>query len=135
MIQVELNFPDLPDAACNGMTADLFFPTTGEHAEEAAALCRLCPERTACLDWALEHNELHGIWGGLNRPERERLRRRDTRPRKVRVCIDCPSTIVGAARRCERCKPVWDEAVQEGRREANRAYRLRVKESPREIHP
>lgn len=40
------------------------------------ALCRPCPVRTACLNYALSQQIEHGVWGGLTAPERARHRRR-----------------------------------------------------------
>jgi len=34
-----------------------------------------CPARQACLDYALEHNETFGIWGGHTPRERIAIRR------------------------------------------------------------
>lgn len=38
------------------------------------AICRACPVRAECLDWALATREPFGIWGGLNEEERRRIR-------------------------------------------------------------
>jgi hypothetical protein len=38
------------------------------------AICALCPVRLACLDWAIEHNERNGIWGGVSARSRQRMR-------------------------------------------------------------
>lgn len=42
----------------------------------AKQLCADCPVRTACLEYALTHNEEYGVWGGLTEGERFRLTRR-----------------------------------------------------------
>ena len=42
---------------------------------EAKAVCRACPVRDQCLDWALEQGIDHGVWGGLAGDERRALRR------------------------------------------------------------
>jgi WhiB family redox-sensing transcriptional regulator len=31
----------------------------------AVAICRSCKVRDLCLDYAIAHREVHGIWGGL----------------------------------------------------------------------
>jgi WhiB family redox-sensing transcriptional regulator len=31
----------------------------------AMAICRSCKVRDLCLDYAIQHKEQHGIWGGL----------------------------------------------------------------------
>lgn len=39
--------------------------------EAAKAICdNICPVRTECLQWAYEHDERDGIWGGLTPAER-----------------------------------------------------------------
>lgn len=42
--------------------------------QEAKHICGLCPVRNACLAQALENNEQHGIWGGLDPDERAALK-------------------------------------------------------------
>ncbi|MDQ2754653.1 MAG: WhiB family transcriptional regulator [Actinomycetota bacterium] len=69
-------------AACRGPHTSVFFPPghferkDDKEAREAQAkaICRACPVRRPCLDYALRIREPHGIWGGLNELERrERL--------------------------------------------------------------
>ena len=67
-------------AACGHTDPDLFFPvgSTGDavaHIEEAKAVCRSCPVREQCLQFAFETNQEAGIWGGTDEDERRRLRR------------------------------------------------------------
>ncbi|MEU1125867.1 WhiB family transcriptional regulator [Streptomyces sp. NPDC005899] len=71
-------------AACREVDPDLFFPigSTGPalvQAEEAKAVCRQCPVREQCLDWALENAQDSGVWGGLDENERRALKRRRAR--------------------------------------------------------
>lgn len=62
-------------AACRGAPKpDLWFPARGESTREAKAICRSCPVRDACLDYALENCEKFGIWGGYSERERRRMR-------------------------------------------------------------
>ncbi|MEU9292544.1 WhiB family transcriptional regulator [Streptomyces sp. NPDC012693] len=69
-------------AACQSVDPDLFFPVgTGApalvQAEEAKAVCRHCPVREACLDWAMDDSrQVTGVWGGLDDDERRSLKRR-----------------------------------------------------------
>lgn len=49
-----------------------FFSDSLSERHEAKNVCFSCPVRKDCLQWALEHKQLWGIWGG--RDERE-LRR------------------------------------------------------------
>ncbi|WP_329131274.1 WhiB family transcriptional regulator [Streptomyces sp. NBC_00670] len=68
-------------AACRTEDPDLFFPvgTTGPallQIEEAKSVCRGCPVRDACLEWALETGQNIGVWGGTTEMERRALKRR-----------------------------------------------------------
>jgi len=68
-------------AACKGPQARVFFPPSHlERKDEregretrAKAICAACAVRGACLDYALQIREPHGIWGGLNELERKSL--------------------------------------------------------------
>lgn len=69
---------DFRRAACRDEDPELFFPvgTAGPAlTQEAAAkaVCRRCPEMTACLLWALETCQPHGVWGGTSEDERRLL--------------------------------------------------------------
>lgn len=63
------------DATCAGTDPDLWFPTRGEETAEAKQICAGCPVREPCLEYALRKNEQWGIWGGMSRRERDRVRR------------------------------------------------------------
>lgn len=60
-------------AACRGIDPDVFFPVTEEDAEEAKAICFVCPVREACLEFALAAREKEGVWGGATERERRRI--------------------------------------------------------------
>jgi WhiB family redox-sensing transcriptional regulator len=67
-------------AACRESDPDLFFPvgSTGPSLNDisaAKAVCRSCPVRAQCLDYALRTNQGVGVWGGTSEKERRRLRR------------------------------------------------------------
>jgi WhiB family transcriptional regulator, redox-sensing transcriptional regulator len=66
-------------ALCRGVEPDIFFPTRGEDSEAAKAVCRNCPVRLECLDYALSARELFGVWGGLSERERREVRRKRRR--------------------------------------------------------
>lgn len=64
------------DAACKGMDPALFFVEgAGPAKNKAVAVCARCPVRTECLEYAIELGEQHGIWGGVGRDIRNRVRR------------------------------------------------------------
>lgn len=73
-------------AACLNEDPELFFPVgnTGPalmQIAEAKKICRVCPVREACLQWALEAGQDHGVWGGMSEDERRALKRRAARSR------------------------------------------------------
>ena len=69
------------EAACLGREdSDLFFPlgTVGQYRQQnrvAKSICRDCPVKLDCLQFALATNQQFGIWGGLNEDERRDIRR------------------------------------------------------------
>ena len=62
--------------ACVGRAdhADWWFPQAGDRAERARTVCARCKVRDACLEYAIDNNITHGIWGGLSPSERKSLR-------------------------------------------------------------
>lgn len=70
--------PWVEDAACASTDPEAFFPTNGETRDEAAAkrVCAACDVRIECLQYALDVDEPHGIWGGLTALERKRLKKK-----------------------------------------------------------
>jgi WhiB family redox-sensing transcriptional regulator len=67
--------PWMTAAACTGVDPDLFFPARGASTDDAKAVCRSCPVRLQCLEYALANGEKCGVWGGLSERERRRIRR------------------------------------------------------------
>ncbi|MCX4743407.1 WhiB family transcriptional regulator [Streptomyces antibioticus] len=68
-------------AECRHEDPDLFFPigTSGPallQTEQAKAVCRRCPVREACLDWAMNTDQTLGVWGGTSETERRAIKRR-----------------------------------------------------------
>lgn len=62
-------------ALCAQTDPEAFFPEKGGSTREAKQICAGCEVRTECLEYALEHDERFGIWGGLSERERRRLKR------------------------------------------------------------
>ncbi len=62
-------------ALCAQTDPEAFFPEKGGSTREAKRVCRSCEVRVECLEYALEHDERFGIWGGLSERERRRLKR------------------------------------------------------------
>jgi WhiB family redox-sensing transcriptional regulator len=75
-------------AGCLDEDPELFFPVGSGPAaleQEAAAkvVCRDCPVRAECLEWALTTCQDAGVWGGLGEEERRLIRRARRRARIV----------------------------------------------------
>jgi WhiB family transcriptional regulator, redox-sensing transcriptional regulator len=72
---------DRTDLPCQQPDADpeWWFPVGTVPAVVAAskALCRPCPVKAACADYAVTHH-MAGIWGGTDEDDRGALRRRRT---------------------------------------------------------
>jgi WhiB family redox-sensing transcriptional regulator len=72
---------------CLKVDPELFFNPETE--AEATALCyEKCPVRLECLQWALEHKEKFGVWGGTTEKERRQI----ATPRVRMKCPHCSST-------------------------------------------
>jgi WhiB family redox-sensing transcriptional regulator len=63
-------------ALCAQTDPEAFFPEKGGSTREAKKVCIGCEVRGECLEYALEHDERFGIWGGLSERERRRLKKR-----------------------------------------------------------
>jgi WhiB family transcriptional regulator, redox-sensing transcriptional regulator len=93
------------DCACK----DAFFPSDAQDAQRAREFCASCPFRTRCLAFAIEHDEQHGIWGGLDPRERRALR---TGPSSSVLPGDAPGE--GPAPRPPGVTPLAVPAAREG---------------------
>lgn len=63
-------------ALCAQTDPEAFFPEKGGSTREAKKICVGCEVRGECLEYALEHDERFGIWGGMSERERRRVKRR-----------------------------------------------------------
>jgi WhiB family transcriptional regulator, redox-sensing transcriptional regulator len=63
------------DALCAQTDPETFFPEKGGTTSPAKKICAACEVKTECLEYALENDERHGIWGGLSEGELRKLRR------------------------------------------------------------
>jgi len=62
-------------AACREEDPDLFFPVSSQgpgrlQEQRAKEVCARCPVSRECLAWALAHEQVAGVWGGLTEEER-----------------------------------------------------------------
>ena len=58
--------------ACSGLGHELFYvgPDT-KRVLKASEICRRCPVRVECLQWAIDNHEEYGVRGGLTHVDRE----------------------------------------------------------------
>jgi transcription factor WhiB len=64
------------DALCREYPLVTWFPDKGAHSLVPKQICQRCLVVNECGEWAMQQDpDLDGIWGGLNRAERARIRR------------------------------------------------------------
>ncbi|MDQ1506493.1 MAG: WhiB family transcriptional regulator, redox-sensing transcriptional regulator [Actinomycetota bacterium] len=64
--------------SCRDSDPNLFYPVGRgrdalEQIEEAKAICRTCPSREPCLEFAVTFRQVLGIWGGTSAEERRQV--------------------------------------------------------------
>lgn len=120
-----LEFLDLDDewraeAVCAQIGGDIWHPEKGGSTREAKLVCNggpgrePCPVREQCLQYALDHDERFGIWGGYSERERRALRRGE-RPPVVRSNGHGTTARYGRGCRCERCRAAYSAYQREYR--------------------
>lgn len=87
MIETIVTWRD--QAACSAHDSSIFFPAgeSGAAAGQirlAKQICSGCDVSDECLDYAIDTNQVAGIWGGLTEDERRPLRRRILAERRRR---------------------------------------------------
>ena len=61
-------------ANCLALDVNDFYPEKGGSVPRTVyAVCAECDVRQVCLDWAIEHGERDGIWGGLSPTRRHKI--------------------------------------------------------------
>lgn len=66
----------MEQALCHDYPLELFFPDVGDSrvvVNEAKRVCQRCPVAADCLAYALEFDNLPGIWGGKTQRERRKI--------------------------------------------------------------
>ena len=71
--------------SCRDSDPNLFYPLGRgrealEQIDEAKAVCRTCPSREPCLDFALTFRQALGVWGGTSAEERRQILRERRQP-------------------------------------------------------
>lgn len=62
-------------ANCRDSDPDMFFPSEVSGVNAAKAICAACVSIDSCLDYALDNNILHGVWGGTSERQRRKIHR------------------------------------------------------------
>lgn len=77
---IDSHAPWMDFAACgNAIDPEIFFQDHERdlvRLAQAKAVCATCPVRAECLQYALDEEIWHGMWGGLTERERFACRRR-----------------------------------------------------------
>lgn len=78
----------------NSSLVDYFFSSNSKEKYEAKNMCFQCPVRKECLQWALEHRQIWGVWGGKDEVEIRRTLSvsysgEETRRRRFPNCPYC----------------------------------------------
>jgi len=122
------------DAACANSDTDKFFPKKGKEARtqevisSARLVCAQCSVRSECLEFAVKNTVMYGIWGGLTREERKKVKDGDY----ARASKHSPNTLLGALRKLKVKEPMVELAkimnigVEEARRAVQHERNNRV---------
>ncbi len=60
---------------CADTDPNVFFPSDGAGVIAAQRICRECPVKEPCREYALANNITHGVWGGTSERQRRRILR------------------------------------------------------------
>ncbi len=108
-------------AKCKKMDPEIFYPKRGQPIVNAIQICRVCPVKSDCLEYALANNERYGIWGGASERERRKIRRdRKQPPLAKKAAVKERQTRAQAAR--ESCAHGHGAAVYGGWDRSGRQY-------------
>lgn len=72
---VQRGVPDFhwdPRLPCATVNPDVMFPELAEDVAVAQKICRPCPFRQACHQWAVDTAQAYGVWGGITEQQRRR---------------------------------------------------------------
>lgn len=113
-----------PGLPCRTTDPELWFSKSSTERALAQALCRECPIRTACAQYALDNPELRGVWGGTTAADRRSFR--DGRPwrfdERGRLRLECGSEEAYRAhfgyreQPCSACRAAHEEHIAGQRR-------------------
>jgi hypothetical protein len=121
LAELTASTPGLP---CRTTDPELWFSKSSSERALAQALCRECPVRTACAQYALDNPELKGVWGGTTAADRRSFW--DGRPwrfdERGRLRLECGSVSAYHAhftyreQPCGACAAAFEEQLLAERR-------------------
>lgn len=79
----DLNWQD--EGVCAQTDPDAFFPEVGQDASTAKRICRSCPVRDLCMQYALETEDEWAVMGGLTYKERMNFKKKRIRPTRDNI--------------------------------------------------
>jgi WhiB family redox-sensing transcriptional regulator len=151
------------DAKCadpsNKKSLVWFYSKDSVEKNKAKNMCFSCPVRKTCLQWALEHREIWGIWGGKDEIELRRAlsvayngeETRRNRPPNCPFCTARPSKLITSIEKlppggrwtrakvvtCTECNFAWRSrssanAVEAYKEEKEKRKRLKKPSTPAE---
>ena len=101
-----------------------------ELVEKAKSICARCPVMGQCLDWAIEHQEYGGVWGGLTDKERAKAGRAGGAKAFVHPAYTHPDKVKAIAHLTRHGVPADQIARRLGLNERTvHRYRARLRES------
>lgn len=72
---MSFELPYWESPSCSQVDPELFFPDAGRNSPQALKVCQGCVCRLQCLKYALDHEIMFGIWGGLSANQRREILR------------------------------------------------------------
>ena len=77
------NWNWMDQGLCKEVGSDYFFyedmergPEKERRIEQALAICSDCPVKKTCLKFALDTDQMYGIWGGTTQEQRAKMKKR-----------------------------------------------------------
>lgn len=85
-----IQVPHFDQAQCKDVNPDDFFPTETDTLTitKMKTLCGKCVHRDECEQWAIDHNEYYGIWGGKTEKERGITKTQRSTPKSNRPNVN-----------------------------------------------
>jgi WhiB family redox-sensing transcriptional regulator len=83
------------DALCREHPEVSWFPGRGQPTEPAKAVCRKCLCRADCAAYALDHEQVQGVWGSTSERDRARARKAGISGAELLAMLDAAPAPVG----------------------------------------